>query len=181
MSRLAWMRIRPLAMGLAVFEASFAATLDAPPRLLRSAYYDPAAPGVTVGSSLDEVRRVFGAAPDESDGSWFRTIGDGSEVNGDSKQLVYPGFSLMLLRPDDGVSEYTTSRIVIHSPNIWLTTGLSLGMSGRALRTLLGKPDLVAVDGGSGAKILHYSSSEDDDLRIHVSKGVITGIELRSR
>ena len=152
------------------------------PRLIRSAYYDASSTAsIAVGSSLDQVRQVLGVLPDENDSTCFYIDSTGARLDGLAKTLRYPGFTVSLEQLP-GSSEYMTTHIDVRAPNLWVTPGLAVGMSAKSLRKLVGKPELSAVDGGSGDRILHYSfNSTRGDLRIHLAHGIITIIELGSR
>ena len=159
--------------------ASLAAVQPAP-RLLGSAFYDSSSPGISLGSSLQEVRDLFGTLPDENDGHSWAIDGNGVESTGDAKLLNYQGFMVTLERPT-GSDDYTTIGISVTEPNHWVTPGLAVGMRGRVLRALLGEPELTAIDGGSGGKIWHYSIDPCGDLRISLRHDVVTFIELGAR
>lgn len=148
------------------------------PRLIRAASFDSAATGgITVGSSVQDVRNLFGRLHDESDGTCFSWDGSGAIVDGVAKQLDYPGFTVHLAQyPGD--PDYTTTLIAIHGPNLWVTPGLTVGMSAKSLKSLLGKPDAVGVDGSSGDRIQHYTFSPPGDLRVHLTKGIVSEIEI---
>jgi hypothetical protein len=151
------------------------------PRLIRSDFYDPeATASIGAGSFLQEVRLVFGQLPDESDGSCFCMDGSGASVDGIAKMLFYPGFDVTLEKYP-GSSDYVTTRIGIRAQNLWVTPGLAVGVSVNSLKALLGKPDLVGVDGSSGERIQHYSFVPEGDLRVHVAHGVVSLIEIYSR
>jgi hypothetical protein len=151
------------------------------PRLVRSALYDLEETGsIGAGSFLQEVRLAFGQPPDESDGSCFCMDGSGASVDGIAKMLFYPGFDVTLEKYP-GSSDYVTTRIGIRAQNLWVTPGLAVGVSLGSLKPLLGKPDVVGVDGSSGERIQHYSFAPEGDLRVHIDHGVVSLIEIYSR
>jgi hypothetical protein len=106
--------------------------------------------------------------------------GSGASVDGTAKTLLYPGFDVTL-EQYPGSPDYVATRIDIHAPNLWVTPGLAVGVSVKSLRALLGKPDLIGIDGSSGNRIQHYSFAPQGDLRIHVSHGVVSLIEINSQ
>src|SRR5262245_49021984 len=139
--------IAALASGLVLGPQSNAA-VGPSPRLLRSPSYDAAAAGIVLGSSLQEVHTVFGTPSKESDGSFFRVRADGKEVKGDSKQLVYSGFTVELVRTAES-SDFRAALIKVRSDALWLTPGIRVGMPRAKLQALLGEPSFAGVDGGT--------------------------------
>ena len=176
-------RVRRAAAIIAVWSLTsitFAEVVPAP-RLIRSAFYDPAATAsIGAGSSLQEVRRAFGQLSDENDGSCFCMDGSGASVDGIAKTLFYPGFDVTL-EQYPGSPDYVTTRIGIRGPNLWVTPGLAVGVPVKSLEALLGKPDLIGVDGSSGEWIRHYSFAPQGDMRVHITHGVVSLIEINSR
>jgi hypothetical protein len=147
------------------------------PRLLNSASYDPSISGsIAVGSSLEQVRTAFGRLTNEGDGSYFSIGPDGVRTDGMAKTLRYPGFTVEL---DETGSDYEVKSVEVRASNLWVTPGFYVGMVADALRSLLGEPDLTAVDGGTGEIVWHYAiESPGKDLRIHLSHGVVSRIEF---
>ena len=141
------------------------------PRLIRSDFYDPSTTAsITLGSTLEQVRQAFGLLPHEL-------------VSSDSTEMLlnYSGFTVRL-EQFPGSSEFRTVSIELGAPGVWFTPGLAVGMSAKSLKLLLGRPDLTAVDAGSGEKILHYSiSSPPADLRIQLWHGKVVNIRLLDR
>lgn len=165
------------AWGLAQFAL---AEVRPAPRLIRSAFYDPAATAsIGAGSSLREVRQVFGHLSDENDGSCFFMDSSGGSVDGMAKTLNYPGF-IVTLEQYPSSDDYTVTRIDIRGSNLWVTPGLAVGVSANSLKALLGRPALIAVDGYSGDRIQHYSFAPRGDLRVHITRGVVSLIEINA-
>ena len=145
--------------------------------LLASNHVDLSVRGVTLGSPKPKVIASLGKP------SRIETDHDSEMGMGDTLELTYPELTVELCKPDGHpptvppATEFHVWRILVTGSRWKIAPGLRIGMTRKALESVLGKPDSSETKGS--VTTLHFSPFKFDAwIWVDLRKDIVVGIGM---